>query len=325
MSVSYTPSALMTMLLSRDNIGIISHYNPDPDAYGSSAALYLYLKQVGKKTWLINQDGGRKEFAWIPGVSETIDRWPDGIETLVICDCGDQKRIGEELLASLPSSVQLQINIDHHSSNNLFGDATYVRANASSTCELISEIICTHTSSTMSTQSATALLAGIYGDTGSFRHSNVQASTFELAGKLLRLGGDIGLVSKSLYSSFSIASVRLQSLALSQMKLSAQNKVAWIVITPEMIQESGGVIEDAEGLAEKGRDIEGVMVSAAARFDGEIWRISLRSKSDRCDVSEVAATFGGGGHKAAAAFRSRKSISEIEQALLPKLQSLVSQ
>lgn len=322
MSVSYTPQALMTMLMTRDRIGVISHYNPDPDAYGSSSALYLYLKKAGKKTWLINQDSGKTDFSWIPGASEAITNWPSDIETLVVCDCGDRKRIGDELLASMPTSIKLCINIDHHSSNDRFGDATLVDPQVSSTCELIYNLI--SSKDNVSPEVATALLAGVYADTGSFRHSNVKSQTFDVASSLLKAGADHVHVSKNLFSSFSLASVKLQSKALSDMKLLASGKVAWILITPEMIQAANAVLEDAEGLAERARDIEGVLVSAAARFDGEIWRVSLRSKSDKYNVSDVAASFGGGGHKAAAAFRSRKSIQEIENELLEKLVNLVS-
>lgn len=322
MSVNYTSAALMTMLMTRDRIGVISHYNPDPDAYGSSAALYLHLKHSGKKAWLINQDAGKTDFTWIPGASEAISNWPAEIDTLVICDCGDRKRIGDELLATAPSTIKLWINIDHHSSNDKFGDATLVNPEASSTCELIYNLISSQ--SKISPEVATALLAGVYADTGSFRHSNVKPQTFDVASSLLKAGADHSHVSKSLFSSFSLSSVKLQSRALSEMKLLASGKVAWIVVTPEMIKEADAVLEDAEGLAERARDITGVQVSGAARFDGEIWRISLRSKSDAYNVSEVAASFGGGGHKAAAAFRSRKPLNEIEEALLEKLTKLVS-
>lgn len=322
MSVNYTPTALLTMLKTRDRIGVISHYNPDPDAYGSSAALYLYLKQEGKKTWLINQDAGKTDFSWIPGASDAISTWPSDIDTLVVCDCGDRKRIGDELLATVPASVKLWINIDHHSSNDKFGDATMVMPDSSSTCELIYNLISSQ--SKVSPQVATALLAGIYADTGSFRHTNVKSQTFEVASGLLKSGADHQHICRNLFSSFSLSSVKLQSKALSEMRLLSSGKVAWIVVTPEMIKESEAVLEDAEGLAERARDIDGVLVSGAARFDGEIWRISLRSKSDNYNVSDVAASFGGGGHKAAAAFRSRKPLKEIEDALLEKLTKLVS-
>jgi phosphoesterase RecJ-like protein len=193
-----------------------------------------------------------------------------------------------------------------------------VDVSASSTCEIIYGII----EDTLSPEIATNLLAGIYADTGSLRYGNTSKKTLNVASRLLEAGANLALISEKLFGAYSISSVKLQALALSQIRI--ENKVAWVVVTKQMLEEASATSEDADGLAEKGRDIEGVRISASVRYSPEedLWRISLRTHDKSVDLSSVAAEFGGGGHKAAAAFRWRKSYDELESRLFSKLKAL---
>lgn len=324
MTVQYSPKALAKVLTTRKKLTIVSHYNPDPDAYGSSCGLALALKAIGKDVEIINQNGIDETFKWIPGVSLVHETPSSQIDTLVICDCGSFERIGEKLIPSL-GAPSLTINIDHHSQNALFGDANLVRESASSTSELVYEVIQELPKSAWSKDAATALLAGLYGDTGSFRHSNVTAYVFEIAASLSRYGADLSLISRSLFLSHSMSSVMLQAEALSKLKSFCGGKVAVIEVNAELLNRYNATASEADGLAEKARGISGVLVSVSARRDDDIWRVSLRSKDPQYDVSEVARSFGGGGHKVAAAFRSREvEWSSIETQLIEKLSRLVA-
>lgn len=323
MTVQYSPKALAKVLTTRKKFTIVSHYNPDPDAYGSSCGLAHALKALGKEVEVINQNGIEERLSWIPGVQQVQTKPSASIDTLIICDCGAFDRIGDELKIEL-GSANLTIDIDHHSQNALFGDANLVRESASSTSELIFEIIEELPKAAWTKDAATALLAGIYGDTGSFRHTNVTPKVFEIAAKLSHLGADIRLISQSLFSSYSMPSVLLQAEALSQLKSFSDGKIAIIEVSEELLKKYNASSDDADGLAEKARNISGVLISVSARKDDDIWRVSLRSKDPRYDVSEVARSFGGGGHKVAAAFRSRqKEWSTVESQLIEKLQNLV--
>ena len=108
------------------------------------------------------------------------------------------------------------------------------------------------------------------------------------------------------------------------------NKVAVIISDAEMMKSVGAQVGDSDGLAEQGRDIEGILVSILFKEDRHptedkiLWRISLRSKTDQINLSELAEKFGGGGHKVAAAFRSTKPRAEIEEKLLAELTPLVA-
>jgi phosphoesterase RecJ-like protein len=94
---------------------------------------------------------------------------------------------------------------------------------------------------------------------------------------------------------------------------------AEIVVTAEMIKRHQASLDDTDGLAERGRDIRGVKIAAALRQDGPLWRVSLRSISEQYDVSKIAQSFGGGGHKQAAAFRITQPLSNVQQLIRTKV------
>jgi phosphoesterase RecJ-like protein len=294
---------------------VVSHFNPDADAYGSTLGLGLALEKDGKQVCFLNHDGMIPKFQFLPG-SEKITSIPTPqVDCLFILDCGDLKRTGEQLV--LPRS-KIVVNIDHHISNDRFGNFALVDVSASSTCEIIYGIV----EDILSPEIATNLLAGIYADTGSLRYGNTSTKTLNVASRLLEAGASLALISERLFGAYSISSVKLHALALSQIRI--ENKVAWVVVTKQMLEQAGATSEDADGLAEKGRDIEGVRISASVRYSPEedLWRISLRTHDKSVDLSSIAAEFGGGGHKAAAAFRWRKSYEELESILFSKLKAL---
>jgi phosphoesterase RecJ-like protein len=156
-------------------------------------------------------------------------------------------------------------------------------------------------------------------DTGSFRYSSTTASTLEAGARLVRAGAVPNQVSQQLYARQSLTTIKLHAECLLNVKLFEQDSVSVLVVTKEMVERLGATPDDSEGLVERGRDIQGVKVSALMRWVDDLWRVSLRSRDPRWDVSTVAQAFGGGGHKAAAAFRWRRSQAELESLLIPKL------
>jgi len=169
---------------------------------------------------------------------------------------------------------------------------------------------------------AFALYTGISADSGSFRYSCTSERTFEVAKRLLAAGVNLEELNTQLYGRESLAAVRLHADVLSNLRLHFNDRVCEMVIPQGGIERFGAKYEDADNLVEKGRDIDGVLIAYLIRWDGEIWRVSLRSKTTRLDVSKVAQSFGGGGHKASAAFRWRKSLEELRSALLKSLGEL---
>ena len=302
-------------LLHSERCIVVSHFNPDPDAYGASCGLTLALRSLGKEAVCLNQNGAPERYGFIPGVAEIRREAPPGEwDTLFVCDCADMNRLGDDLLLRIPA-VPTVVNIDHHISNDLFGTVRLVDSGASSSSELVYRIL-EGIPGALSRAVAECLLYGMYGDTGAFRYSCTNVETFRVATKLCELGAVPFEVATNLFGSMELRALRLQASALLNVRMRFDNRVAGIVVTREMLEETGAAVDDAEMLAERARDIAGVDVAYSIRQDGDIWRVSLRSKGSTWNMSEIAARFGGGGHVSAAAFRSRRPCREIEENLL---------
>lgn len=314
-------SEVIGPLRAAKKIAIMSHYNPDPDALGSSCGLGLGLGYLGAEVSVINDAGALPRYQFIPGVSQMLSDFdPAGYDIIVTCDCGDLKRVGDRLVEKLQHAKCL-INIDHHLSNACFGHLNLVVEEASSTSEIVYEIL-EGLKVPLDSQIATALFAGIMGDTGSFRYASATAKTFLIARCLVLAGAKPDIIAQVLYSNNSIAAVRLHGEALSRMKLHAGGRICELHVSQELIDQCQAKPGDTEDLVEKGRDIEGVQVAFLARWEKGIWYVSLRSRSAAYDVSEVARSLGGGGHKSAAAFRWRQSFEDLHPQLIEKLEKL---
>jgi len=311
-----TAQEIGKLLADFSSVLIVSHQNPDADAYGSSLAMTHALRAAGKKVACINQSGVLTRYAFIPGVKDVVTKPPfDDWDVLLVCDCGDSKRIGDSLgeLMNLGKPI---VNIDHHVSNNNFGNFNYVRSDASSTSEMVFEVL-GHMPVELTPEIATCLFAGISGDTGSFRYGSTNEKNLRIAAELVAAGAKPDEIGNALYGSTELSAFRLRTQALANIEMHHSDRVSLITIDSETYAKFSASSQDTEGLVEAARDIAGVEVAVFIYQDDGVWRTSLRSKG--VNVSEIATSFGGGGHKLAAAFRSKKSFAEIKDALLSKL------
>ena len=302
-------------------ISVYSHFNPDADAYGSSCALYLALKKYGKKVSIFNESRFVKRYAFIPGTN-SIKNNVELSELALICDCGALARTGDKFKELIPKYPFI-VNIDHHISNDYFGNLNYVLDKASSTCEIIYGLI-KALKIEIDSDIATALFSGITGDTGSFRYSSTSPATFRIAADLVESGANLDLISSQFWGSKSLAAVKLSAEVMRNMKLHCGGKLAEVVANQEIYTETSSCADDSEDLVERARDIEGVQISIFMKWDNDQWKISMRSKDKKYNVSDVAACFGGGGHVSAAAFRWKKSFEELRTAVIPKLEELLA-
>lgn len=301
---------------------VLSHYNPDGDALGSSLALYLGLKSLGKSVRIINESTIPERYLFMPFVNE-IANSPEGIDydLVAACDCGDRKRLGDILGPKLSPAIPL-LNIDHHASNTKFGSMNWVEAEASSTSEMIYEIL-VGLGVKLTKDIALNLLTGLVTDTGSFRYSCTTSRTLEVAAKLIEAGASPDTVAKNVFENRKRTAVQLCATAVSNVEFAAGGKVSILTITQEMLHKYAATLDDTEGLVEEGRAIQGVVASVLLKQDVGIWHVSLRSSSPSVDVSSVATKFGGGGHKAAAGFRWRKEGDELKKSLIEELEKIV--
>ncbi len=324
-----TPAAVNEMLdfiLAAKRAVVLSHTNPDADAYGSQCGMAAGLRLLGLTVSTHNESGFISRYAVIPGASEVTKGDPPPLgpdDLLVVCDCGALERVGDSLISYVKSAKRV-LNIDHHNSNTEFGHLNFVVDGASSTSELVFDLLKAAEGrvgrhDVISAQASACLLAGIIGDTGSFRYPSTTPKTFRVAAELMERGARPDLLTQELFANHSLPAIKLQAEALTNISIQNGGAFAEVIVTQEMLKRLGADLLDADSLAERARDIEGVRVAALFKQDVDMWRVSLRSRLGAVDVAAVAQSFGGGGHKPAAAFRWRKDLESLKQELRRKV------
>lgn len=304
-----------------ESIAVLSHARPDGDAIGSGLAVALPLRALGKQVVVLNEDGVPGTLAFLPGASTVVrpDRGtPVKADLAVAVDCANRERLGAGCLEVL-SAVPRWINIDHHRSNEDYGDLFYVDPSAPATGEIIHALL-TEGGFPLDVSTGENLYAAISTDTGSFQYCGTTARTYETAAALIRLGVDVPGICRNLYEAYPLRRIELLRRLLNDLQVTHGGRVASWGLTRAMIQETGALPEDAEGLIDTIRAIRGVVVAIALEElpDGRI-RVSLRSKDPSVDVGHLAARFGGGGHPLAAGARLPGPLSDARSTLFHAL------
>ncbi len=298
---------------------VVSHARPDGDAIGSTAALGLSLRAMGKRVEMINADGVPERLKFLPMADEVRSpgEVPPDFEPQVgfVVDSADLDRVGATVLDRLGKG-DLIVNIDHHLSNPGFGNYRLVVADSPATGQIVYELI-RELGLPLSEEGRDHLWAAISTDTGSFQYPNTTARTFEIAAELLRAGANVGLSSQELYESFPFRRIEVLRELLNVLKLSPDGRVASWLLSREVMERLGLLPDDTEGLIDVIRGIKGVVVAVFFQEteDGGL-RVSCRSKNPEADVSRVCAGFGGGGHRLAAGARLAGPVEEAEKEFL---------
>ncbi|WP_198146173.1 DHH family phosphoesterase [Dorea sp. D27] len=291
---------LNKLLAQADSIAIGGHVRPDGDCVGSCMGLYQYIREtyVDKEVDVYLED--------IPDVHKFIEATKDirheivGKKTydLFIClDCGDEDRLGFSL--PLFQSAKRTFCVDHHVSNREFADVNYIFPDASSTSELIYDLI---DKDRISEQIAEALYLGIVHDTGVFQYSCASPATFEAAADLLRKGIDGPKIIEDTFYEKTYAQNQVLGRALLESILLLEGRCIASYITKQQMEFYGVDAKDLDGIVSQLRVTKGVETALFMyELEPNLCKVSLRSK-DTVDVSRIAQYFGGGGHKKAAGF-----------------------
>jgi phosphoesterase RecJ-like protein len=281
-------------------VAVMAHVNPDADAIGSVLGLTRGLQSLGKDAVGALSDRVPEYALFLAGADAIRSTLPPDLEAIVCVDAAGVDRVGAlyEENRDLFDRVPV-LNVDHHHTNPLFGTVNFVDALASSTAELVFRLL-TALEIQIDPPTATVLLFGIVGDTGSFQNGATTAGALETAGKLVGLGADNQGVAYYLFERKSFAAARLWGEIVGSIELDARRKIVFGVMSQRMLQSTGATAEETEGVAEYLRGIseaETVML-LKENPDGSL-RLSMRSRPG-VDVSRIASAFGGGGHRQAA-------------------------
>ncbi|MGN1326938.1 MAG: bifunctional oligoribonuclease/PAP phosphatase NrnA [Clostridia bacterium] len=295
-----------------NKIVIITHENPDGDAIGSSLAMKLALKQLGKESDVIIPEYP-KVFGFLPGVEEIKKESEiESYDLAIALDCASIKLLNG--CAKYFDNAKVKVAIDHHSSNTMFADYNYVDQEAPACAQLLL-VVFSYFNIDVTKDIGTCILAGIITDTGGFRYDGVTAETFRFVSELCEKGIKVSKVYQQVFASKSRAKFELHKIALDRLEFFENGKVTFTYITKADEEKVGAGNGDYDGIVENGRDIEGVEVSIFLRETDKGIKGSLRSKN-YVNVSEVCMMFGGGGHIRAAGCNIQGSIEQAKNQIL---------
>lgn len=299
-------------------IAIGGHVRPDGDCVGSCMALAEYIR-----SWYPNclvdvyLEEIAEEYKCIKGTDQVLHEIKDACYDLFIClDCGDEDRLG--FSGKLFEKAKRTYCIDHHISNTAFADDSYIIPDASSTAELVYNLM---EDEKITLEIATALYLGIVHDTGVFQYSCAKPSTFRVAARLLEKGVDAPTLITDTYYEKTYIQNRMMGIALNKSRLHQAGQVISSVITIKEMEELGASPKDLDAIVSQLRITKGVEVAIFLYQTGQAsYKVSLRAK-DYVDVSKVAVTFGGGGHIKASGASMDGSSEEIIEKLLAEVKT----
>jgi len=279
-------------LFKRDRFLICSHVRPDGDCVGSTLALLFTLESLGKTVRAYNPSPIPLNFQFLPGWERIQNQRQDGFvpETTVFVDCGGPDRVEDGFV---PQGYV--INIDHHATNDVFGDVNYIDVKATAVGEQIYAIV-EKLNVPMTPEIASNLYLAILSDTGGFRYPNTRMHTFEVAARLVDAGANPSRIAQEFYETRSPESLWLQGQVLANLHFECGGALCWSEIRWDMYKNAGGDENEPDGLVSDMRGIRGVEVSALLHEleEGGL-RVGIRSKGN-VDVSILAQLLGGGGH-----------------------------
>lgn len=304
-------------LVNSKSVVLLPHINADGDALGASLALGLALSGMGKEVDILVEEPVPSNLDFLPG-QELIKKNPDKkYDVAVNIDNGDIARLGKRVIYFNQANIKL--SIDHHATNKVEADYSYIDVKSSATGEIIYDLITMYLKKKITKDIALCLYTAIVTDTGGFRYTNTTSRTFEISAELLKLEIDFPYVIKKVFDMVSQTKLLLMKQTMNSLLFYEDGKLAISYITKEDIDGLSVMSDDYEGLVNIGRNINDVEVSLFLREEakGE-FRGNLRS-NNHVDVSKIAEKFNGGGHKRAAGFNIKGELDDVIKALCEEI------
>ena len=305
------------MLKEKDNILILTHAHPDGDTIGCGFALFLALRQLGKKARVICDDELQEKYMkLIPGCREMPEFEEEFIVSVDVAT--------EHLLGSLEEKYagKIDLCIDHHGTNTQYAEYLLLNADAAAACEIMIKVIKAMRVK-IDKPIANALFIGITTDTGCFRYASTTSNTYRAAAELIDLGADNATINRIMFETKTKTYAALERLAIEGMQFFDRDRICVITVTQDMYRQSGSSEQETEAIAPLTRQQEGVEIGLTIREkeDGTC-KCSIRTL-DSVNAADFAAYFGGGGHKQASACRFDCGVEEAKKLLVAKASEIL--
>ncbi len=307
--------AVADAIRSNDRFIVVAHENPDGDALGSMLAMSLALQGLGRDVvmYLSGAAPTPGEYSFLDLSRVHRDLPVDLAERVLIAvDCANERRIGPE--PTPIDGAKLVVNVDHHHDNSAFGAVNLIVADASSTAEIVRDVL-RQLDVPLTPEIAAALYVGLVTDTGRFQYTNTTPKSLRLAAELVEAGADVHGIFRHVYETVQFAKLKLLARALERAQLFEGGRLIVSYLLRDDFGDVGAEEPYSEGIIDYLRAVEGsemvALIREPPRNEGPARRISLRSSHDEVDVSAIARASGGGGHRQAAGFSSERTIGEI--------------
>jgi len=295
------------------SVALAGHVRPDGDAVGSTLALFNYIKKVyPEKEVTLYLEEPQDIYAYMKGFDEITvlnKELPDKAYDLFIAmDLGDLDRLGEA--ARFFEGARDTACIDHHISNSGFGKHSHIFPEASSTSELVYDLI---DKDRIDKDIAVCIYTGIIHDTGILQYSNTSRHTLEIVGHLIEFGFDFTeIINKSYYEKTYVQN-QIMGRAIMESILFMDGHCIASVIDHKTMEFYGVGGKDFDGIANqlyKTKGVDCAIFMYESSHEQLLYKVSMRA-SNRLNVAEIAKKFGGGGHKKAAGFSMSGTYHDI--------------
>lgn len=306
---------VLDRLQSDSSFVLATHEAPDGDALGSLLAMHGLLLALGKQAQMFVSTSDLPlpyEYSFFDA-QRTVQQPPADIamRTVIFLDCGNIDRNSADVLRD----GRHLINIDHHHDNTGFGTLNYVVPTASCTAEIVWGLM-RDLGIAARGRVAEALYVALITDTGRFMYENTGPRAHQMAAELIEAEVDVQGIYRRLYEEMPLAKLQLLARALASVRSCDEGRLTLASITLEDLHATGAEESHHEGIVDHLRAVRGTKVAALVReveaIDGSLRRkVSLRATDEEIDVSAIARTEGGGGHRRAAGFTTELDVSEI--------------
>jgi bifunctional oligoribonuclease and PAP phosphatase NrnA len=308
-------------IMRRQRFLLTSHARPDGDSIGSQLAMAFALQALGKQVRIVNADPAPEHYQEFPGMDriEISAATSADVDAVIVMECSDLTRTG---VAGLED--QFLINIDHHAGNRMYGAINWHDESAAACGEMVFDVI-RELGVPLTLEIATHIYLAILTDTGSFHHSNITPRTFDICRQTVEAGVNPATMARRVFDSNSFGKLKLIGALLDSMELVDHGRLAVLYMDDAMLHACNCTNNDTEGLINlplTAREIQAVVFFKVGP-QAEV-RVSMRSKYD-VDVRQVAAAFGGGGHKNAAGFTIAGSLDEVRPRIVDPLVGAIAQ
>ena len=305
---------------------LLSHERPDPDALGCLLAMRSVLAAVGRHPVAVLYEPCPRRYEFLPEVDQ-LQSW-DRVRDQLACDCVlvldtcavQQVRPAIDFIRGCGLPV---FAVDHHVTRDLDVHHALIDEHTAAASLIVyrwAQVM----GWPVSVPAATALLAGIIGDTGWFRFDNTDADTLRAAADLLDAGVDLDWLHQQLHQNEPPSTIRLRAAALSAVRFYRDDAIAVVPITGQMYADTGAAPADSENLVNEPLAVGTVQASVVlVEMSGGLVKCSFRSKG-AIDVAAIARSFGGGGHVRAAGARIEGTLATAEQRVVARLSAAIS-